>query len=138
MSTTPPDFSSPPLDELAKVHEEIHRLTVQVQVLSVHISQQQPKEFTYQELITRIANLEDHLYLAKKEKDKFQALSKENEQDWDTQLQETWQSEASFDHLEIKNTRLWEQIQLMENEQKPPILDDTGWGRKQPKLDDLS
>jgi hypothetical protein len=53
---------------------------MQVNVLSVHISQQRPKEFTHQELITGIANLEDHLSLAKKEKDKFQALFEENKQ----------------------------------------------------------
>jgi hypothetical protein len=66
MSTTPPDFLSLPLDELAKAHEEICQLAAQVQVLSVHINQQRPKEFTYKELITRIANLKDHLSLAKK------------------------------------------------------------------------
>ncbi len=73
MSTTPPDspdFSSLPLDdELAKAREEISWLAAQVQVLSVHISQQRPKEFTYQELITRIAILEDNLSLVEKEKD---------------------------------------------------------------------
>ncbi len=89
MSNTPPDSSSLPLDELAKAHEEICQLAVQVNVLSVHISQQQPKEFTYQELITRIANLKDHLSLAKKEKDKFQALFEENKQGWDTQMEVT-------------------------------------------------
>jgi len=136
-STAPPDFSSPPLDdELAKARDEISRLAAQVQVLSVHISQQRPKEFTYQELITRIAILEDNLSLVKKEKDKFQTLSEDNERGWDTTLEEMWQLEAHLDQAEINNTILWDQIQSMENERNPPILDDAGWGRKRPKFDD--
>lgn len=140
MSTTPPDspdFSSLPLDdELAKARDEISRLAAQVQVLSVHISQQRPKEFTYQELITRIAILKDNLSLVKKEKDKFQTLSEDNERGWDTTLEEVWQLEAHLDQAEINNTILRDQIQSMENERNPPILDDAGWGRKRPKFDD--
>ena len=97
MSTTPPDFLSLPLDELAKAHEEFRWLDAQVNVLSVHISQQWPREFTYQELITCITSLEDHLSLAKKEKDKFQALFEENKQGWDTPMKVTWQLEAFLD-----------------------------------------
>jgi hypothetical protein len=141
MSTTPPDFSSLPLDELAKANEEICRFAAQVNVLFIHISQQRPKEFTYQELITRIA-LEDHLSLAKKEKDKFQALFEENERGWDTQMEATWQLEAYLARAEIDNTKLWEQILSMANKQNPPticpILDDACWSRKRPKFDDHS
>jgi hypothetical protein len=64
-----------------------------------------------------------------------------SDEGWDTPIEVTWQLEAFLDRAEIDNTKLWEQIQLMVNEQNPPpifpILDDAGWGRKRPKFDDL-